>query len=123
MDRRFLCTVLAVLAVTVGTAALVNRTEPPSDKPLYATVSGVEREDAPPAGSEQAAEPAPEYEYIIREHQGRVAVFSTADDSEPQLVLETLVKFLPDYDRQQLSEGVPVRDSRELFSRIEDYIS
>jgi hypothetical protein len=34
-----------------------------------------------------------------------------------------LVKFLPDYDRIQLREGIPVKDYETLSAMIEDYIS
>jgi hypothetical protein len=33
------------------------------------------------------------------------------------------VKYLPDYDRAALREGIPVKDFGELVSRVEDYIS
>lgn len=120
MDRRFVCTVLAVLAVTVGAAALVNRTEVPPAAPLHENISGIEIQP-----ETRPAQPAPETgdAYIIREYEGRVAVFSAKDDAHPEMILDLLVKYLPDYDRSQLREGIRVKDYQELVSRIEDYVS
>lgn len=122
MDRRFVSTVLAVLAVTVGTAALVNRTEAPPVAPLHESVSGVEIRPETPAAT-QPTQKEPDYAYIIREYEGRVAVFSAGDDNKPEMVLDLLVKYLPDYDRTQMQEGIRVKDYQELVSRIEDYVS
>lgn len=123
MDSRFWCTVLAVLATTVGAAALANRAEDPLiDAPLYQQLAGVEIESPTISdASEEDTKDTPQY--IIREYQGRVAVFFADNDQEPELVLDTLVQYLPDYDRSQMHEGIPVETYEQLVSRIEDYIS
>lgn len=122
MDKRFVCTAAAVLLVTVCTALLVRSPEQPQSAPLQETVSGVER-PAPPQHTEPAPPQPEEYAYIVREYEGRVAVFSADNETEPEMVLETLVKYLPDYDRSQMQEGIKVSDYKELVALIEDFVS
>lgn len=120
MDKRFVCTVAAILAVTAGAAVLANRPEPQKETPLYETVSGVEQ---PGAGPSESPGRAPDYAYLIREHEGRVAVFTADNEEEPEIVYDTLVKYLPDYDQTQLREGIPVKDYPQLVALIEDFVS
>lgn len=122
-DRRLACTLLAVLVVTATAAALAIRTERQSTAPLGETVSGVERDVESSVAEASSAVEKPDYLYIIREHEGRVAVFSAADEQEPEMILDTLVKYLPDYDRSQLAQGIPVYSYQELVSLIEDFVS
>lgn len=122
MDRRFAVTALAVLLVTAGSIVMANRMEPqPEAAALHETVSGIGRQ---PSGPEETPEESePEYMYMIKEYEGRVAVFLASGQGEPVTVFDTLVKYLPDYDRALLEEGIPVKDYQELVDRVEDYIS
>ena len=106
--------------VTAGSAALANTSEEPQAAPLHETVSGVEQNPAP---VESEPEPAPDYAYMLREYEGRVAVFTADNPAEPEMVLDTLVKYLPDYDRSQMQEGIKVKDYQQLVSLIEDFAS
>lgn len=121
MDRRFVVTVLSILLVTAGSIALATQTgRRPEARPLHETVSGVEQ----PPDSPEPVEPAePAYAYVIKEYEGRVAVFTADKPDEPEIVYDTLVKYLPDYDRTQMREGIPVQDYKTLVALIEDYIS
>ncbi len=51
-----------------------------------------------------------------------MAVF-TAGESEPEVVLDVFVQYLPDLDREQMAEGIPVKDYNELVALLEDYTS
>lgn len=121
MDRRLIVTAFALALVIAGSAAFARRSAEEPTAPLNEEMSGVQIDPEPPEEEEPAVEV--EYTYLLREYEGRVAIFPYADDSEPEIVLDTLVKFLPDYDRSQMQEGIPVKDYRELVSLIEDYIS
>lgn len=68
-------------------------------------------------------EPAEEnYQYIIGEYAGRVAVFGRGQ-SEPDIVYNVYTRQLPRLDAEQLREGVKIEDYPTLVKRIEDYIS
>ena len=118
LDRRLLVTCASLLAVVVGSgaAALFSYDHYARYDHAQATqvVSAV-------AGA-VASSPEPDYLYIIREYDGRVAVFARGQ-STPEMVLDRLVHHLPTYDRLQLREGVPVFTKEELQERIEDYTS
>jgi hypothetical protein len=119
MDKRFAVTVLAVLLVVASGILLASREDEAAETlPLGETVSGV---PMPLPGAEPP--PTGEWLYVIREYEGRVAVFERSAPDTPEIVYDTLVKFLPDYDRAALREGIPVKDLGELVSRVEDYIS
>lgn len=63
-----------------------------------------------------------EIEYIIKEHNGYIAVF-TQNSNEPELVLDVKVRVLPLYDQGQLEQGVAVKGYSALTAMLEDYIS
>lgn len=124
MDKRFLVTVFALAMVVAGAGAFASipKKVEPETATLHEPVSGIEEEYDVPK-SESHAESGTEYTYILKEHNGHVAVFLYENPSEPEIVLDTLVKFLPDYDRTQMMDGIPVKDYKELLILIEDYIS
>lgn len=122
MDKRFVCTVLAVLLVTAGTTALVRHTETPPAAQIDETVSGIDHPEEG-LGAQPVQEEEPEWQYMIREYEGRIAVFTAESGEEPEVVWETLVKYLPDYDQAQLKQGIPVNSYQDLVARIEDYVS
>lgn len=63
-----------------------------------------------------------DYLYILREREGRLAVFRRGE-SEPQMIFDVPVRVLPQADQYQLAEGIRVKDYQTLVRRIEDYIS
>lgn len=58
--------------------------------------------------------------YIIRDYQGRVAVFRYGED-EPEEVFEVFTSSLPESECERLSRGITVKSDEELQSLIEDY--
>lgn len=60
--------------------------------------------------------------YILGEYKGRLAVYS-GGKSEPDLVFDVYIHYLPELDREQLQKGIPVTDYEELVRLIEDYSS
>lgn len=89
-----------------------NRRQPQQD--AQQIVSGV---PIPEEGTPQE----PDYQYLLREENGRLAVYRTGE-SEPQMVFDVPVRALPEFDQRQLAEGIPVEDYPTLVRRIEDYI-
>lgn len=118
MDRRFLLTVTAVALVVAGAVQLATLPDKSEIAPLQETISGVEH-----LPEMTYSKPDPGYAYMVREYEGRVAVFTADNPSQPEMVLETLVQYLPDYDRTQMQQGIPVKDYKELVTLIEDFVS
>ncbi|MCL2580016.1 MAG: hypothetical protein FWE32_08310 [Oscillospiraceae bacterium] len=120
-DKRLLVTgVSLVLVVTASAMAAIlpNRGEEaaiPVGEPI--TQERPARRTMP-----RQEDPEPEYLYTIREHEGRIAVFSP-NATEPAMVLETLIRHLPAYDQMELREGIKVYTIQELEARLEDYTS
>ena len=71
---------------------------------------------------QQTAGNSNNYEYLLKEYEGRLAVFKK-NSTEPDMVFDLLIKMLPQYDQEQLKQGIYVKDYRELVDLIEDYIS
>lgn len=117
IDKRFVCTGAAIATVMAFALILVRTPEkPPQAVELHETVSGVEIPEPSQPHSQ------PEYAYMLKEHEGRIAVFVYGSD-EPEMVLDVPVKYLPDYDRAQMQEGIQVADYDALVALIEDYTS
>jgi hypothetical protein len=115
LDSRLALTGAALAVVIAASYLVIN----PPEKPRLAPVS---ESAADIAGEPERELDKPEYMYIIKEHEGRVAVYA-AGATEPELVLDVLVRYLPDLDREQMREGVPVNDYEELAALLEDYSS
>ena len=60
--------------------------------------------------------------FIVKEYDGRVAVF-TAGSLSPDKVYDTHVSQLPEYDRNLLIDGILANNKEELRKIIEDYTS
>ncbi|MBQ4332253.1 MAG: BofC C-terminal domain-containing protein [Clostridia bacterium] len=60
--------------------------------------------------------------YTIGEWEGQVAVFE-GDQDFPRQVFDVYVNALPEQQRQQVLEGVPVEDETQLSILLEDYTS
>lgn len=77
-----------------------------------------------PAGTSEnvgaETENSPAYQYIIKEYNGKVAVF-TANSDEPFKITERSISELTEGDRDILKKGIPVYTSAELNKRLEDY--
>jgi hypothetical protein len=114
LDARLALTGAALAVVIAASYLVIN----PPARPELSPVSG----GAAEITAETAELKEPEDMYIIKEHDGRVAVY-TAGETEPEFVLDVLVRYLPDLDREQMQEGVPVKDYDELVALLEDYSS
>lgn len=115
-DKRLAWTGAALAAVAAFSFFLTRPQTAPETAPLTESVSGIGR------GAESKPREEYDYAYILKEHDGRVAVYPAGAD-EPELILDVLVKYLPDYDRSQMAEGIHIKNYDELVSRIEDYTS
>lgn len=115
-DQRFVWTGVALAAVTALSFFLARPQQQPEIVPMTESVSGIER------NAEIKPQEEYDYAYILKEHDGKVAVYPAGAD-EPELILDVLVKYLPDYDRSQMIEGIHVKTYDELVSLLEDYTS
>jgi hypothetical protein len=115
LDSRLALTGAALAVVMAASYLAISPPERPRLAPASASVADVVVETA-----EEPEEP--KYMYVIKEHEGRVAVYP-AGEAEPELVLDVLVRYLPDLDRQQMQDGIPVADYDELVSLLEDFSS
>lgn len=57
--------------------------------------------------------------YVAKEHNGKIAIFCWGS-SRPFRYLEFNISLLPDFDREQLREGVEFYDEEELETYIQD---
>lgn len=58
--------------------------------------------------------------FVLREHSGRVAVFSGADNTAPLAITDIELENLPSSDRNKLSSGIVVSDEDSLQKLLED---
>ncbi|MBE7017605.1 MAG: hypothetical protein E7420_05560 [Ruminococcaceae bacterium] len=58
--------------------------------------------------------------FVLREHSGRVAVFSGADNDEPLAITDIELENLPSSDRNKLSSGIVVSGEDSLLKLLED---
>lgn len=70
----------------------------------------------------EISEPIKEYKYILKEYQGKLAVFEI-DKKDPEMVFDVLIDSLPEIDVIALKKGLKIKDENELNERIEDFIS
>lgn len=59
--------------------------------------------------------------YLLREMDGRVAVFYPADAGEPAMITDIRLRDLPLGDRLELTAGVSVSDYTAVARLLEDY--
>lgn len=57
--------------------------------------------------------------FIVREHNGRIALFCNGS-SRPFRYLDFNISLLPDFDREQLREGIGLYSEEELQTYIQD---
>ncbi len=74
--------------------------------------------------SESSEAPTEDLEqgYILREYEGRLAVFKD-DEAEPLYVFNVSMNTMSDYDKNALQEGIAAKDLTELKTLVEDYTS
>lgn len=84
---------------------------PRAEEPISHSASAVPIEEA-----------GDNYEYVLKEYKGRLAVFSRGQ-TEPDMVFDVYVQSLPEFDRGLLQGGIAAEDYRSLVSLIEDYTS
>lgn len=121
-DRRLLLTGVAIVVTAALSLLIVNIPGSGEIVPLQEPVSYIEKRIPDSIGDIADDIGEGEYAYIIKSYEGHIAVFIPGKE-EPEVVFETLVKYLPDYDRIQMETGIPVRDFEALSAIVEDYIS
>lgn len=119
MHRRALLWTAGSLAVAALAGMLAvysynaNRRQPQS---AQRPISDVQIDSDSPADKES------DCQYILRADAGRLAVYLPGEE-EPQMVFDTPVRVLPEFDQRQLEEGIPVKDYESLVRMIEDFVS
>ena len=58
--------------------------------------------------------------FVLREHSGRVAVFSGGDNDDPLAITDIKIENLPSSDRNKLSTGIVVSGEDSLQKLLED---
>ena len=120
MEKRsaILCCTAAAAVSCILTAAVT----------LAAVESGVYQRQQSAVGQgvtqplPRETEPAEEYEYVIGEYQGRLAVYRR-DAGEPETVLDVFITLLREADAAKIREGgIRVRDRAEMMDRLEDFV-
>lgn len=109
MRLNFFMTCFAIAAVIITVTFFL--TVPERWFPEEAVEQNTEQPKAPEA-----------YAYELKAHEGKLAVFFYGE-KQPRMVFDVYINTLPEYDKKQLSAGVPVKDYEELLIRIEDYSS
>ena len=72
----------------------------------------------PSASSLQLSEPVP---FILREHNGTVAVFTPESGDAPAMITNINFNSLRDADKKMLRDGIGVRESTALAALLEDF--
>lgn len=116
----------AIAGVAIGTAlALGSRPGTVSAgetaSPLREAPSSLSSISSSSSSSKVQAEEEAE-RYLIRDYQGRVAVFLEGVE-EPEMIFDIYTKTLPELDQQQLTKGIPVEGYQQMTRLVEDYIS
>lgn len=61
--------------------------------------------------------------YIIKDYEGKIAVFDINDEEKPSKITPISVKDLPEADKNLLKEGIFAESKEVLNSILEDYCS
>lgn len=61
--------------------------------------------------------------YIIKDYEGKIAVFDINDEEKPSKIIPISVKDLPEADKNLLKEGIFAENKEVLNSILEDYCS
>lgn len=115
------CAALCAVSVIVAFFFMLDSQPSVSPSPLPSRRAEEKMSDIPIGLSEPQTR-TPEYQYLLKEYNGKLAVYFS-NSQTPETVFDLYLSTLPEYDRGQLRLGVPVKDYEELVKRIEDYIS
>ncbi len=139
MFKRYLAAVAAVsAALIIGTA--LTRVPEPAPAPVLEESRNTE--ETPVGGSSLGGQPSsavaaqppsrsyeappsssqPQSGYYIKDWGGRVSIIKEGEEV-PEMIFDIYTKLLPEYDQEQLREGLYVASYEELTAMIEDYIS
>lgn len=110
MRKSFFITLFSLVAALALGFGLVRWNSTESTSPISGEAGAVPIEEAA------------DYEYILKDYGGRLAVFQRGATS-PDLVFDVYIQSLPDFDRGQLKNGVAAKNYSELVGLIEDYTS
>lgn len=102
----------AIFSVTLGIALYAALAQPREQAQVAVPQSSVPVE----------REPEPDYQYLLKEYNGRLGVFLKGQE-QPEKLYDVLIRTLPAQDQLELAEGVKVRDYAALVALIEDYSS
>ena len=98
------------IAMMVFIIAFVNR------------MTGNEANDGMQYASSQAPIPHSEsITYILRLHEGNIAVFFADNPDVPVRITDIRQETLRNFDREQLDEGIVAHGERELAMLLEDF--
>ncbi len=118
----------AALGVWMGGRVLppVSTASPSAASPLPASsVSTAPANHYQPPVSASQRENSPEPPtagYFLRAFDGKIGVF-VGQNPEPDFLLDVSVKYLPEYDQEQLAKGVYAENYDILMTLMEDYNS
>ncbi len=76
----------------------------------------------PPSRPAQEAPSSSGPGYYIKDWEGRVSIIQEGADT-PEMIFDIYTRLLPEYDQEQLRQGLYVSSYEELAALIEDYIS
>jgi len=108
----------------------VAREEAPSitETPVKSNTVSVKKEVKAPVATEEEKEKieVPQKEvYILREDNGKIALFIKSTDGKERLhsSYDVPIAFLPKSDREKLKKGMEFNSLDEIVQFVEDYIS
>ncbi len=64
---------------------------------------------------------APKTVYLIKEYNGKIAVFLNNEPNPINILESPFVRDLPEYDQRILKEGIIAQSNQELLKILEDY--
>ena len=112
-SRFFILGGLISVSLAMGMAALVS-SRPEEASPLQTVSHQSQKVEVQPV--EKAL-----YQYVVRDYQGKIAVYSSMESLTPQYVTDFDTAVLPLKDREMLKEGIGLRNQEELQMLLEDY--
>ena len=112
-SRFFILGGLVSVSLAMGMAALVS-SRPEGASPLQTVSHQSQKVEVQPV--EKAL-----YQYVVRDYQGKIAVYSSMEAQTPQYVTDFDTAVLPRQDREMLKEGIGLRNEEELQVLLEDY--
>ena len=117
MKHTFTVTAAALAAVSsVTLLGMYLTSETAEQKPLPKQAEAVQQRVL------NSPKEAEDYEYILAEYEGRLAVF-LPNQITPKKVFDVYISTLPQKDQQDLKKGVGAADYAELVALLEDYVS